>query len=321
VKLVFSRSNILKDIYKKALRIRVVEETIAKRYKEQKMRCPVHLSIGQELNAALLGMCLKKDDQLVSTHRGHAHYLAKGGSLIGLIGELHGKASGCARGFGGSMHLCDRDVGFMGSTSIVGGTIPIGVGSAFSDMLGTGSRIPVTTICLGDAATEQGVFFEAWNFAKVHRLPCVFFIEDNLYSCFTHIKERRYDGMILPPEYTVLSMYDWLDNKIALDDIIAKTRGGAGPHIVVIKTYRYVEHCGPNNDDHLGYRHHKEIKMHPDPVNKLGLELLTSNIVNTQWMNKRLGEYQEEVDGVFALVESDPFPPEYELGMHTYANE
>src|SRR3990167_158930 len=114
------------------LRIRRIEQEISKRYPEQQMRCPVHLSIGQE--AAAVGLCalLGADDQMVSTHRGHAHYLAKGGSLRGLLCELYGKADGCSRGQGGSMHLVDRNCGFTGSTSIVGGTVPVGVGLAFA---------------------------------------------------------------------------------------------------------------------------------------------------------------------------------------------
>lgn len=120
------------DFYFKMLRVRRVEEEIAKRYAEQQMRCPVHLSIGQE--AAAVGVCatLKTSDLMVSTHRAHAHYLAKGGRLTGLLGELYGKADGCSKGQGGSMHLVDWSAGFAASTSIVGGTIPVGVGLAFA---------------------------------------------------------------------------------------------------------------------------------------------------------------------------------------------
>src|SRR5437764_11593353 len=100
-------------------RIRRVEETIAVRYGEQKMRCPVHLSIGQEAVAAAVGAALRPDDLAVSGHRAHAHYLAKGGDLPAMIAELYGKATGCSRGKGGSMHLVDDAAGFMGSTAIV----------------------------------------------------------------------------------------------------------------------------------------------------------------------------------------------------------
>src|SRR5665213_264729 len=146
----------LKDLYYRMLRIRRAEEEISKRYTQEQMRCPVHLSIGQE--AAAVGVCsaLTAKDFMVSTHRAHAHYLAEGGRLNGLICELYGKADGCAKGQGGSMHLVDWSAGFAGSTSIVGGTIPVGVGLAFGSFL---RKEPVVTVvCIGDAAVEEGVF-------------------------------------------------------------------------------------------------------------------------------------------------------------------
>src|SRR3990167_3861346 len=123
------------ELYYRMLRIRRVEEAIAERYQQQKMRTPVHLSIGQEAVAAVVGYLLHNDDYAVSTHRSHAHYLGKGGSLKSMIAEMHGKVTGCCRGRGGSMHLIDLSVGFMGSTAIVGNTIPIGVGLGLSIQL------------------------------------------------------------------------------------------------------------------------------------------------------------------------------------------
>ena len=120
------------NLYKNMLLIRLAEEEIAKRYKFGKMRCPTHLSIGQEASATGVGLALKNTDLAVSTHRAHAHYLAKGGNLKRMIAEIHGKATGCCKGKGGSMHLIDRSVGFEGSTAIVGNTIPIGVGLGLS---------------------------------------------------------------------------------------------------------------------------------------------------------------------------------------------
>src|SRR3990167_11067337 len=117
------------------LRIRRIEESIVEHYKEQKMRTPVHLSIGQESIAAIVGGQLQREDYCVSTHRAHAHYLAKGGSLKAMVAELYHKVTGCCRGRGGSMHLIDTSVGFMGSTAIVGNTIPIGVGLSLSIQL------------------------------------------------------------------------------------------------------------------------------------------------------------------------------------------
>ena len=145
------------NLFYTMLRIRRVEEAIADRYKEQKMRTPVHLSIGQESIAAVVGSQLHREDYCVSTHRAHAHYLAKGGSLKAMVAEIYGKVTGCCRGRGGSMHLIDTAVGFMGSTAIVGNTIPIGVGLGLSLKLSGEGKI--SCIFLGDGAIEEGVFF------------------------------------------------------------------------------------------------------------------------------------------------------------------
>lgn len=253
------------DIYYKALRIRLVEERIAQEYPKGQIRCPVHLSIGQE--GAAVGVCaaLRPQDKMVSTHRGHAHYLAKGGSLKGLIGELYGKSTGCSRGMGGSMHLIDLDANFYGSTSIVGGTVPVGVGLAFADKL-RGSDA-VTAICIGDAALEQGVFHEAANFAGLHKLRVLFVCENNRFSCYTHISNRQppsrlgaggirafatiaqAHGIYYSNTYPSIGSIQHMTN-LAMEKL---------PHFIQIPTWRYLQHCGPDNDDHLGYRDKREV--------------------------------------------------------------
>ena len=143
-------------LYYEMLRIRKAENQIAVKYKEQEMRCPVHLSIGQE--AIAVGICqnLKKKDQIVTAHRSHAHYLAKGGSLNSMLAELYGKKTGCAKGFGGSMHLIDINAGVTAAVPIVGSTIPIGTGIAWSNKLKANKNIVV--IFFGDGATEEEFF-------------------------------------------------------------------------------------------------------------------------------------------------------------------
>ena len=124
------KSKVVLALYRDMLRLRLVEEAIAERYAEQEMRCPVHLSVGQE--AAAVGACaaLEANDIIVSTHRCHGHYLAKGGSLDAMLAEIYGRASGCCGGRGGSMHLFDEGAGILASVPIVGSTIPLGVGAA-----------------------------------------------------------------------------------------------------------------------------------------------------------------------------------------------
>src|SRR5688572_7930834 len=127
-----SNADLLK-LFLAMLRIRIIEQRIAERYSEQEMRCPVHLSIGQE--AVAVGICeqLRKDDKVMSAHRSHGHYLAKGGSLNAMLSELYGREAGCCGGRGGSMHLIDQSVGFWGAVPIVGSTLPIALGLALAD--------------------------------------------------------------------------------------------------------------------------------------------------------------------------------------------
>ena len=152
------REEDLLKIYKRMLLIREVDEKIAEKYHEGQMRCPTHLSIGQECVPACLSLCSDKDDFAVSTHRGHAHYLGKGGDLRKMIAEIYGKSTGCSRGKGGSMHLIDLYVNFMGTSAIVGNSIPVGVGLGLSISLKKTQQISI--IFLGDSAIEEGVL---WN--------------------------------------------------------------------------------------------------------------------------------------------------------------
>ena len=130
--ILMNKKEIIKKLFYQTYRIRSVELEIAKQYASGEMRCPTHLSVGQEAVSAALSLIMKKNDLVVSSHRSHAHYLSKGGSLKKMIAELYGKETGCSKGKGGSMHLIDLNVNFMGSTAIVGNTIPIGGRFVFS---------------------------------------------------------------------------------------------------------------------------------------------------------------------------------------------
>lgn len=231
------------DLKKQCLRIRMIEEEIARRYPQGKMRTPVHLSIGQE--AAAVGVCaaLDNNDLAVSTHRSHAHYLAKGGDLNAFIAELHGKSNGCSGGFGGSMHLTDLSCGFVASTSIVGGTIPVGVGLAFAKKLRNESGIVV--VFHGDAAIEEGVWHESVNFAVLNKLPVIFVCENNGYSCYTPLKERQprdnFESLAISHGLSyICPQYQNVDS-IYLHAMMAKRMC---PAFLEIKTSRWYEHCG-----------------------------------------------------------------------------
>jgi TPP-dependent pyruvate/acetoin dehydrogenase alpha subunit len=238
----------MEKLERETLRIRLIEEEISKRYHELEMRCPVHLSLGQEHVA--VGVCagLPKDSLMVSTHRSHAHYLAKGGDLKRMIAELYGKEAGCSHGFGGSMHLVDWSCGFAGSTSIVGGTIPVGVGLAFADKLNGSNRI--TAIMIGDAAVEEGVFHESANFASLHKLKVVFVLEDNNRSCYTKKNERQPKR----PLWTIAkahkmrhySINDTFREKAIARKIAREVKVDKFPIMFTVDVKSQVEHCGPS---------------------------------------------------------------------------
>ena len=262
-----SKTKILNEL----VRIRIIEEEIAKEYKHQQMRCPVHLSIGQEAIPVGMSSVLTKKDYIVSTHRCHAHYLAKGGSLDALLGELYGKETGTCKGVGGSMHMYDDRVNHLGSVPIVGGSIPVGVGIGYAIKLNKSKNVSV--IYFGDAATEEGVFFESLHFAALKKLPIIFVCEDNEYSVYTSKYERHGKRDI---KKLVKSMdVKFIEaKKNDVNDIQKKAKSAKkyaltkGPVFLYSRTYRYVEHCGPNNDDDLNYRPKNEVNYwkNKDPI-------------------------------------------------------
>ena len=246
------------------LRIRRVEEALADRYAEQEMRCPMHLCIGQE--AIAVGVCaaLSAEDVVFSNHRAHGHYLAKGGNLNAMVAELYGRATGCCGGRGGSMHLIDLDAGFMGATPIVGGTVPLAVGSAWAASLTQNRRL--TVVFFGDGCFEEGVVHESMNFASLHKLPVIFVCENNNFSVYTHRDERQPERPIYRlAEAHAMAAYTGDGNNVEEVLAISRTavdlaRQGQGPQFMELHTYRWREHCGPNFDDHLNYRTVQEIE-------------------------------------------------------------
>ncbi len=253
-------------LYYEMLRIRRIEEAIALHYPEQKMRCPVHLSIGQE--AVAVGVCqnLSPKDYVISGHRAHAHYLAKGGSLPRMIAEIYGKKTGCCKGRGGSMHLTDLETGFVASTPIVASSIPIGVGIAFASLMKKEPR--VTTIFFGEGATEEGVWAESLNFAALKKLPVLFICENNFYSVYSPLHVRQPEERDRVAIAKAHGIYTDAGDGNSVEDVFSKTnkalehvRKGQGPAFLEFTTYRYREHCGPYFDNHIGYRTEEEAAL------------------------------------------------------------
>lgn len=312
----------LQQLYKSALRIRMVESMIADKYAEGNMRCPVHLSIGQEIPSAIFQQVVIPGDTAISTHRAHAHYLAMGGNLPKMIAEIYGKVTGCSRGRGGSMHLIDLEKGFLGSSAIVGNSIPIGVGVGFAKQLN--EEDGVSFIFLGDGAIEEGSFYESANFAVVHKLPVVFIVENNLYSVYTGLSSRQPENRSvcdlaraigLNSEFTDDSDFFGTFKKLA--SLTMNARSGYGPSLIEISTYRKLEHCGPNDDDYLGYRPMHELETFKDrdllQTIKESLSLSTKNYEEIE------SEIFSEINSAFNFAESSAFPTYEEAISGVYA--
>ena len=291
------------------LRIRMTEEAIAERYTENKMRCPTHLSIGQE--AISVGVCsnLTKNDFVLSTHRAHAHYLAKGGDLKRMIAELYGKKTGCSKGMGGSMHLIDKSVGFMGSTAIVGNTIPVAVGLGLS--LKLKKEDGLSCVFFGDGAIEEGAFYESINYAVVHKLPVLFICENNLYSVYSGLTVRQpqgrkiyemVDAMGIQTDHGYGNDVEEVQQKVsnAKDNIF----GGQGPQFIEFNTYRWREHCGPNYDNDIGYRSEAEYLewKEKDPLKDININL------SKEQLDIETKKITNEIDDAFSYAEDSDFP-------------
>jgi pyruvate dehydrogenase E1 component alpha subunit len=254
--------------------VREVEELIAEKYGDQIFRCPVHLSVGQE--AIAIGVCseLTVADKIMSTHRSHAHYLAKGGDLYAMFCELMGKEAGCCLGRGGSMHLIDKAQGFYGSIPIVGSSLPIAMGIALAEKQSKSSNVVVAFV--GDAAVETGQFHESLNFKSLMKLPILIVLENNGYSTYAPINDRQPKDRDLSATAKGFGIPFFSANGDEIESVVKLTKESLGlvrsshPVLIEFSTFRRYEHCGPSFDDELGYRSESEIKTYSqrDPLEK-----------------------------------------------------
>ena len=295
--------------YRSIYRIRRVEEEIARIYPTDKIKSPIHLSIGQE--SVSVGVCeaLHPNDVVFGTYRGHAMYLAKGGYLRKMIAELYGKTTGCTRGKGGSMHLICKEKGVMGTSAVVGTTIPISVGYAFAQLYGeTGV---VTASFFGDGAVDEGAFHESMNFAALKKIPIIFICENNAYAIHSHHLSRHHSDNICERVHS----YGIPAERIDGDDIFAiheftrvhseRIRNGEiGPVFLECPTCRWKEHVGPNDDFDLGYRSRREVNswIEKDPLGKLK-SLLAPDVSRAIEL-----EIGKEIEEAFRFAEESPFP-------------
>jgi pyruvate dehydrogenase E1 component alpha subunit len=305
---------LLLDLYVTMRRIRRAEETIATLYPEQEIRCPTHLSIGQEAGATGVCLALRTTDTAVSTHRCHAHYIAKGGDLRAMFAELYGRATGCCGGKGGSMHLTAPEVGMLGASAIVAGSVPLALGTALAAQMACTDEVAVAFF--GDAAMEQGVTHESLGLAALRRLPVLFVCENNLYATNTPLRTRQAGR-----DMAARAASHWLPGVIVDgNDVVAvyrvakaaveRARRGDGPTLIEVKTYRFREHVGPNYDIDLGYRTQAELDhwMAREPVGGLARRLERASVLPASRRAALDAQVEAEVADAVAFAKSSPFP-------------
>lgn len=306
----------LQQVYHQMVRLRMYEEKIIGLYPEQEMKTPVHLGIGQEAVAVGCISGLMDEDYVYSNHRGHLHYLAKGGDPLAFASELYGKETGCARGRGGSMHLVDATVGLMGSTAIVSGGVPIATGAALGFKM-KGKR-SVAMVFFGDGAMDEGVIYECFAFASLKKLPVIFVVENNSYATSSHVSKRQPMDNIWE-RGTVFGVdgyrVDGNDVTQVLDvaqACIEKARNGSGPSLIECVTYRWKGHVGIHED--TGYRDAREIE---DWKTRCPIRVMEERY-GIRGDQAEIQRIRDEIDRVFAEARAAKDPEPGNLMDYTY---
>ncbi len=314
----------LLSAYKKMLGIRIAEEEIAAYYLKNKVMSFVHFYVGQE--AVAVGVCdaLEADDRVMGNHRSHGHYLAKGGDLTRMVAELLGRENGLAKGKGGSMHMIDKSVGFVGSTPILGSVVPLANGSAFEQKY-THKKSLTVAFC-GDGAFEEGVVYETLNLAALFVLPFLLVVENNLYSVNSKLKDRRSAGHDVEKivsgfgaTYIRANGNDYEDVYAKAQQAVAHIRAGKGPVVLECITYRHMAHSAPLFDDAQGYREEDvlEKRLEQDSLKRLKGILSAQGVTETVFaqLEKEAREYALEA---IRHAEVSPYPPADDMYKNLY---
>ncbi|MBI4012420.1 MAG: pyruvate dehydrogenase (acetyl-transferring) E1 component subunit alpha [Candidatus Rokubacteria bacterium] len=309
------------DLLRGMLRIRRFEEKAAELYSVGKIRGFLHLYIGEEAVAVGALQALAPDDAVVATYREHGQALARGIPAGSLMAEMYGKATGCSRGRGGSMHFFDVARRFYGGYAIVGGGLPIAVGLALADrLLG---RPRVTACFFGDGAVAEGEFHESLNLAALWKLPVLFLCENNLYAMGTalarHQSEtdlrRKAEAYRLPAE--AVDGMDVLAVEAAMHRIVAEVRAGSGPYFLEARTYRFRAHS--TADPEL-YREKAEVEQWKarDPITTLAARLRGWGLLADADLDGLEAGVAAEIEAAVAAAEAGPWEPVADLTRDVY---
>ena len=310
----------MEQLYRAMKRIRRFEEEIATCVEAHEIVGPTHLYIGQE--AVAVGACepLRRDDVICGGHRSHGHYLAKGGDMRALAAEIFGRATGCAGGRGGSMHLVAPEIGLLGTSALVGGGMGVGVGAALANTLAGLDRVSV--IFFGDGAVEEGIFTETLNFAALKKLPAIYVCENNLYASHMPISTRQPVGEIWrhAAPYGIPGVRvdgnDVAAVSAAVSSAVARARRMEGPSLIECMTYRWRGHVGASFDLDRGLRTREELDhwIARDPIERLARDAGMGDGTRTRID----GEVEREVADAITFARSSPLPDPDTLLDHVY---
>lgn len=308
------------SLYRSVRLIRRVEEAIAEIYPGDQIKSPVHLAIGQEHISAAVCELLDKEDWAGGSYRSHALYLAKGGNLKALMAEMYGKATGCCRGKGGSMHIIDLDAGVMGTSAVVGTQLPVVTGYGLAmQMAGKGQ---VVACFFGDGATEEGCFYESLNFAALKKLPVLYICENNGLAIHEPIEKRRArpdsiceiaNALGVPAMRIEDGSTEALYHQA--DSLMDGLRKGEGPALIEVMTCRWYQHVGPNQDFDQGYRSADDARpwMENDEMLRMRALLPAGRAEAIE------AKIETEIAEAIAFAEQSPVPESGELYTHVFA--
>ncbi len=305
------------------LSIRRFEERASQQYQAQKIGGFCHLYIGQEAVVVGAVAATRSDDYLITAYRDHAHALARGTSADACMAELFGKATGCSRGLGGSMHYFDKAHNMYGGHAIVAAHVPLAVGMAFAAKYRGEDRV---TLCFfGDGAINQGSFHEALNLAGLYKLPVIFICENNLFAMGTSVERStslkqivdRAEGYDIPGE--IVDGMNFREVRDKLAEIISSIRKEPHPAFVEIRTYRYRGH---SMSDPASYRTKEQLEKYrlDDPITRLRAQLTREGLLTNEQFDKLDKQAKETALSSVKSAEESPEPPLDELYDYTFVS-
>ena len=308
--------------YESMLLMRKFEEKAGQLYGQQKIRGFCHLYIGQEAVMAGAMSVLGPQDTMITAYREHAHAIARGMSANEIMAELYGKATGCSKGKGGSMHMFSKELGLYGGHGIVGGQIPLGAGIAFAEKYKGTSNVNVCY--MGDGAVRQGALNEAFNMAMLWKLPVVFVCENNGYAMGTSVARTTnmldiYKiGLGFDMPCAPVDGMDPVAVHNAMDEAVSRARRGEGPTFLEMRTYRYKGH---SMSDPAKYRSKEEVEEYKakDPIESVKETILRKKFANEAWIEEINEKVKAIVDESVRFAEESPLPEAQELYTDVYA--